>query len=62
MFKIEGDWEVLVIYKFEKLRLMFLKWIILDIRVFFKWNKIFYFILKLEEKEVYKIKVWIGCL
>lgn len=62
MFKIEGDWEVLVIYKFEKLRLMFLKWIILDIRVFFKWNKIFYFILKLEEKEVYKIKVWIGCI
>lgn len=62
MFKIEGDWEVLVIYKFEKLRLMFLKWIILDIRVFFKWNKIFYFILKLEEKEVYKIKVWIGRL
>lgn len=62
MFKIEGDWEVLVIYKFEKLRLMFLKWIILDIRVFFKWNKIFYFNLKLEEKEVYKIKVWIGCI
>lgn len=44
MFKIEGDWEVLVIYKFEKLRLMFLKWIIFDIRVFFL-NGIKFFIL-----------------
>lgn len=35
MPKIEGDWEALAIHKLEKLRLMFLKRIIFDIRVFF---------------------------
>lgn len=62
MPKIEGDWEALAIHKLEKLRLMFLKRIILDIRVLFKWNKTFHFTLKLEEKEVYKIKAWTGRL